>query len=1191
MYLKTLELQGFKSFPDKTVIEFDKGMTAIVGANGSGKSNISDAVRWVLGEMSAKSLRGSKMEDVIFNGSSKRKPASFAEVVMTIDNSDYLMKIDFDEVSVGRRLYRSGESEYYLNKKQVRLKDVVDLFLNTGIGREGYSVISQGKIAEIVSMKGNDRRELFEEAAGISRFRYRKQEATQKLLSVNDNALRINDILSEVQGRLPRLEAQSAKAKAYLAIAEEKKNLEMGIWAKRLGAIEAFSKSGAEQYEREDRELVALTDEIDKADRRIDALYVESQEKNLQSERIRTEATELAARESELAAALSVLENEIHHIELRREEALSQGEQVGEREKELLAQKEEIGAQMQAIQAEMDGIEARVEENRLSQETVACAYTALVDREEALLAQMDSFRESRAELSMEWKAGEGFVQAAADQKKELEKRLSQGGGEDEALREKLEALREAANRAAEEKQAAEKDNGAVQLALYHLGEEIEEENERLQKSRMEKMEAEQRRDTLLRMERLLEGFSDSVKEVMSAAQSGELSGICGPVSKLVTTREEYVLAMEAALGNGVQNLVVETDRNAKDAIAFLKNNRLGRATFLPLNTLCAGLYDVSAVHDEGFVGRASDLCQSEEKYRIIAEFLLGKTLVCRDIESASRVARAEKYGVRIVTLDGQIVHAGGSFTGGQAQNKTGVLSRSGDLARLKETLEAAEKRIAAYREKIETLENTRAEYREKAKVLEEKLSSLRLRAGEAQNALTLETERMDAAKSRVLQIEQELFQLDERVREKELRAVTIRAELELLSVKEGENRIALESLRIEKEEKEKEREALIITQGEILALRGQAQLRLEQVAARLTENEQAIARLADSSLRKEEYLRELEEKKAQALLQIEKSSLEKESLHTEIENKHALIRTLQDRVTAAGEESAEIRAKQKEKQAEKERKMESFSRLSSRLAAAQKEKEGILRSLQEEYEITPDSEEFSSFETVDVDALGGEKRLQELRAGIRRIGPVNLESVQELEEAQARFAFLNEQYSDIAKSKEELEKLIFDLESTMREMFTDTFEKIRYTFRQIFTELFGGGNADIELTDKEDLLNCGVEIRVQPPGKVIKNLSLLSGGEQAFVAIALYMSLLRINPSPFCIFDEIESALDEANVRRFAEYIKKHNDKTQFIVITHRRGTMEQADTLYGITMQEKGVSDFIRLAVSESQRYASDGK
>ena len=1190
MYLKTLELQGFKSFPDKTVIEFDKGMTAIVGANGSGKSNISDAVRWVLGEMSAKSLRGSKMEDVIFNGSAKRKPASFAEVVMTIDNSDFLMKIDYDEVSVGRRLYRSGESEYFLNKKQVRLKDVVELFLNTGIGREGYSVISQGKIAEIISLKGNERRELFEEAAGISRFRYRKHEASLKLQSVTDNSLRIGDILSEVQGRLPRLEAQSAKAKEYLAVCDEKRNLEMGIWAKRLKKIEEFSLKGGAEYEAEEKAIAELNRIIEEKDRVLDEIYIETQEKNLKSELLRGEVSALAAEDASLSAKLSVLENELHHMELKRAEIASMGEEGGAKEKALAEEKAQLEIRFSEVQSELDQIEKSFEENQSRQREATAAFAALAEEEEAILTQKEDLARQKASLSLKTKEEEGFALAARQQIEELQNRLSQGGVQDAEAAKRLAQLRENAQALQGELAKAERLDGKINLALYHLGEEFEENAALIQKKRLEKMDLEQRRDTLLRMERLLEGFSESVKEVMNAAGE-ELSGICGPVSKLISTDEDYVLAIETALGGGVQNVVVENEQCAKEAIAFLKKGRYGRATFLPLTTLRVAKYNTAQIREKDFLGLASDFCRCEEKYRPAIEFLLGKTLICRDIDSASRLARAEKYGVKIVTLDGQVIHAGGSFTGGQALNLTGVLSRTGDLARLKDQIEEKSGRLEELRGETDSLEEKRSLLRAEAKEQEEYLNGLRRKAGEARNSLTLEEERALAAQNAYRRIEEEMRELEEKDRVRKENLASLQERIALLDSEEKNILPRLEQLQAEMEAKEKEREERIIEQGSILALRGTAQLRLEQEAVRLNENENAFRLLREKESNREALLEKLREDRENALLQIRTHQEERERISDDIHGKKEEISALQSRVNAAGEESAAIRQEQKELQGQKEKRMENFSRLSARLGSAAKEKEGILRSLREEYELSADSEEFRLLENTDVEALGGEARLQTLRGQLRRIGPVNLDSVQELEEAKERFEFLNGQYSDIIKSKEELEKLISDLESTMRDMFSETFEKIRYTFRRIFTELFGGGTADIELTNKEDLLNCGVEIKVQPPGKLIKSLSLLSGGEQAFVAIALYMSLLHINPSPFCIFDEIESALDEANVRRFARYIKNHNDRTQFIVITHRRGTMEEADTLYGITMQEKGISDFIRLDAEESAKFSTDEK
>ncbi len=1189
MYLKTLELVGFKSFPDKTVIEFDKGMTAIVGANGSGKSNISDAVRWVLGEMSAKSLRGSKMEDVIFNGSGKRRPANFAEVIMTIDNSDYLMKIDYDEVSVGRRLYRSGESEYFLNRKQVRLKDVVDLFLNTGIGREGYSVISQGKIAEIISLKGNERRELFEEAAGITRFRYRKHEAALKLASVSDNAVRINDILSEVQSRLPGLESQAAKAEKYLAIAGEKKQLELGFWAMRTKALTDQIAAGKEEYAAEDKALISLSDQIEGQDRAIDALYVETQEKNVESEKKRSEVSRLATEDSDLSARLSVLENEIRHIEIRHAESEEEAGRNADRRAAAEESRAEAEKELGVIQTEMDGVEKTLAENLAVQKELADRTIAAGEREESVLSEKEELEGQIRELEMRLKEEEGFGKAREERVAAIRASLA-GAQEDRTrARDVLTGLEEELRRAEEKKKAADEECGRINLELYHLGESIDDQSDVLQREKLKKLEAEQRRETLSRMERLLEGFSDSVREIMAAAGDEEIHGICGPVSQVISTDEEYVLAVETALAGAIQHVVVEDENSARDAIRFLKENKLGRATFLPLTTIRPARYRDEHIRAKGYRGVASDLCRSEEKFTPVVEYLLGKTLVCETLQDAIELARKEKYGVKIVTLDGQVIHAGGAFSGGQAQHKSGTLSRAGDIARLGDEIASSEEKIARLQKALDEAEAERSGLRNALKELEKELEVLNAAVASRRNEVQLEGERLSRGDESFREMERELADLtgalSRREEESEARQKAVADLKDKIASLGGE----LEKIHAEQESLEESREKEIIRQGEINTLRAQAQLRLESAAEKLSQVQRVLDQIDEGEAKKAEAEANLVRAREDALAEIETIKIRRAQLGALIESENAAIAALQERVREAGEESGKLRQEQRLLIADKEKRMEAFSRLAGRLNGAEREMENIKRQLFEEYELEETSEEFLEAGKTDVAAMGGEKRLSELRSQIRRIGPVNLDSVQELAETKARFDFLNAQYSDIIQSKEELEKLIGDLEGTMRDMFAATFEEVRAAFRQIFVELFGGGSADIELTNKEDILNCGVEIRVQPPGKVIKNLSLLSGGEQAFVAIALYMSLLRINPSPFCIFDEIESALDEANVRRFAQYIHAHNDKTQFIVITHRRGTMEEADTLYGITMQEKGVSDFIRLDAGSIGNYTSD--
>ena len=1186
MYLKTLELQGFKSFPDKTVIEFDKGMTAVVGANGSGKSNISDAVRWVLGEMSAKSLRGDKMEDVIFNGSSGRRQANFAEVVMTIDNSDYLMKIDFDEVSVGRKLYRTGESEYSLNHKPCRLKDIVELFLNTGIGREGYSVISQGKIAEIVSMKGTDRRELIEEAAGISSYRYRKTDAQKKLVAVSENAVRINDILSEVQGRIPRLESQSEKAAKYLAVAEEKKNLELGIWSRRFAQLLAESASLSEDEKKESAELNRVSDEIAAQDVRLEEMYVEGQKKQIESEQLRETIAFLATRESELVSALSVAENEIRHLEIRREELLRTGE---EREESLKAAAEEEKTALEKFKTLQDALtEAEAAEEKAKSRVLESAKK-LADNGETvarLQAEEKEAAEKQTALELLLKEEEGFDRARRERMEALSEEIEKWADRREERENTMQRLGKEAESAEKKEKKLREENGRLNLELYHLGEKIEVLAENARKKEASLLASSERRDTLSRMERLLEGFSESVKEVV---QSGKLEGICGTVSRLISTEDEYSLAIETALGAAVQHVVVEREEHAKEAIKYLKENHLGRATFLPLNTLRPQPYHTWHIRSEGFVGLASELCRTEDRYRVVADYLLGKTLVCRDIDSAAALARAEKYGVNVVTLDGQFVRAGGAFTGGQPQARSGVLTRNADLEKLTAEVKKLEKEKEEADREWRENEEERSVLRGQLRENEEALRAAQYALRDAKNTRFLEEESFKQKLQGLDALEAEYASLSEAKNAGEAENRARREELEQVKEALASAAKKLQEERSARAGLEEEREKAMLENASRSGLRAEAQMRLESGAEELNSVRRRREELIQANARKDEFLSALDSEKAAHLERITADSAERDSVQKESREKREAQIRLAAEISRASEESEKIRTAQKEKQAKKEALLSSLSRKRSGIAGMEREKESIRRSLFEEYEMEPESEEFREAKKIDTASLGGEKRLYELRQEIRRIGPVNLESIEELKEAKERFAFLNTQYSDIVKSKEELETMIRDLESTMREMFSETFEKIRFAFRRIFRELFGGGDADIELVDAEDLLACGVDIRVQPPGKVIKNLSILSGGEQAFVAIALYMSLLEINPSPFCIFDEIESALDEANVRRFADYLKKHNDKTQYIVITHRRGTMEEADTLYGITMQEKGVSDFIRLDAGSINRFAEE--
>ena len=1178
MYLKTLELSGFKSFPDKTVISFEPGITAIVGANGSGKSNISDAVRWVLGEMSPKSLRSGKMEDVIFNGTAKRRPSSCAEVVITIDNSDSMMKIDYDEVSVSRKLYRSGESEYCINKKKCRLKDVVDLFLNTGIGREGYSIIGQGKISEIISVKGSERRDIFEEAAGISRFRYRKTEANNKLVQVSENSQRIGDILAEVESRLPSLEKQSEKAKRYLELAEEKRRLEVAFWAQRIGVIEQKEALVGKDFAAENAGLERVNGELAEAEAKLDGIYLETQKRSLEGSVLTDEVSAAANERSEISGQLSVLENDVFHFRAQIEGAGENDRQLALAAEQLRRERGELekrladrGKTAEEARAAFAGSEEGLKELGEEGERLSGKQDELTEnahRLEELIREKELSRTESRSMSLARTERLGQID------RELEKRRLDREDREKALADAERAL----DALEDEKDSLIAEKRELSLGRQAAEARLDDADAKKREADLEEARVRQRRDTLGRMEKLLEGFSGSVKEVMNAFERGELGGICGPVSRLISTEGEYVTAIETALGGGIQNIVTENERAAKEAIAFLKRTRSGRATFLPLTTLRPNEADFSSLRHRGFVGSAAELVKYEKKFAPAVKFLLGRTAVADNIDSAAEIAASRSYGLRVVTLDGQLVNAGGSFTGGQTLNKTGILSRSADIKKLDVELDAASKRREAADREYRAACAERDGFTEKLRRIEGKLEELRERISAENSRADVCRELIDGLRMADEALNAELGALraagvDEKKLLEKLAEENTRLERE---ARENDALLAENTARIR--ELGARREALL---AENVRLAGELARQDEALKAASDALEAHAEREEENRQRQRELslgTERLKERVDEALARSETLKCELERAEREIEQKKAQLEANREKLAQLEKETFSGRARQKELNADRDRRNEVCTELRIKLDQLGGEKRTILSKLAEEYELDRESEELKNVPEGEAERLGGEVRLIWLRKEIRKLGSVNVDAVEEYAATKERYDFLKKQYDDVVTSKDELQKLILSLEKTMREMFVASFDRIRSCFKETFTALFGGGSADIVLTDSDDILNCGIEINVQPPGKLVKNLSLLSGGEQAFVAIALYFAILKVNPTPFCIFDEIESALDEANIYRYADYLKKNCDKTQFVVITHRRGTMEFADVLYGITMQEKGVSDFIRL-------------
>ncbi|MDY4488515.1 MAG: AAA family ATPase [Candidatus Limivicinus sp.] len=1001
MYLKALEIQGFKSFPDKTRLTFEKDITAIVGPNGSGKSNISDAILWVMGEQRSKALRGTKMEDVIFGGTEKRGKLGFAQVSLIIDNSAHIFDSDSSEIMLTRRYYRSGESEYYINRESVRLKDINSLLMDTGLGRDGYSIIGQGRIADIVSTKSTDRREVFEEAAGISRFRYRKEEAERKLEKTEENLLRINDKIEELEMQVGPLKKQAETAKRYLVLRDELRVKEISVWMETLDKLRAQAQAIALEYSQ-------TTGELEKAREELKALYASSgsisermHQKDVETEqaRERLSAAESAAAECDSAAAV------------------------------LRANVKSSTESMQRMLSDIAQQETRAAEIR---------------------SQMDEGNKRIAQIGQELKA--------------LEEQTKQNNNVLDGCRMKLKSREDMVNQLSDKVTQLAVDGRSMDSRIHMLSE----------------------------MEKDYEGYSKAVKTVMREAERGTLRGIHGPVANLVKADEECALAIETALGAAAQNIVTDTQNDGRSAIEMLKRRDAGRATFLPVDTIRGNVMRDAPVNDPGFVGVAYDLVQFDPKYKDIFASLLGRTVIAETLGDAVRMSKANGNRLRIVTLDGQLINAGGSMTGGSTARGSGILSRANELEKLKKQ-----------RVKLAEKEKDSSSELERAKA---NLSGIRYQ-------LDMALEDQAELKSKVSS-----FEAEKRATENSVKQLQV-----LLDSLSGDS--------------EKRHQAVESAEREIEKLKArltEKEKHLEEINGKISAIKQEIAQISANKL-------ELEKKRTRA----EKDAQQRNADIIELERR------------AAKTEQKKLASEMEEKQ--------------------------ILDKLWDNYELSHSAAEELRRPVENLQKANRE--INELRRQISALGNPNLGAIDEYERVNTRYEFLTGQRDDVDKAKTELVDIIKDITGEMKEVFLRQFKAIDESFRQTFLELFGGGKAALVLEDEDNVLECGIEIKVQPPGKALSNISLLSGGEMAFVAIALYFAILKVRPTPFCVMDEIEAALDEANVTRYAQYMRRMSDKTQFLVITHRRGTMEEADMLYGVTMQEKGVSTVIELDLESAQK------
>ena len=1174
MRLKELEIQGFKSFPDRTRITIGSGITGVVGPNGSGKSNISDAIRWVLGETSSKQLRGSgKMEDVIFGGTQTRGAMGYAAVTLTIDNSDHGLEMDAEEVSIGRRYYRSGNSEYSINGQNVRLKDVYELLLNTGLGRDGYAIVSQGRIAEIVGAKSSERREIFEEASGIAKYRYRKNEAEHRLAAAENNLERLRDILGELEKRVGPLKRDSEKAQQFLELSAARKSLEVTLWVDAIRRANESLRDQQRKYEAAQADYDRLSRQLDDFDARSAALREQAQDLVLQVEQANADIRAVTEANAGSESEAAVLKNESEHDRFRIDEAAAELARAGEGRESIQREAEEHKTAIAALRDEMARLDEGVAALRGELQALEEKAAASGRRRDAVDAAMARLQDTATSAKVREAAARTAAEAARARQASAEEQAAQT--REAAAHTESETAR-AARRLQEAEEAVTRNENikaGLQLKLESRRRQQAEAADALQKADRERSNTEQRIHILEELERSMDGYQQSVKSVMRAAGGRRLRGVIGPVAGILTVQKGYEVAIETALGYALQNIVVEDQGCARAAIAFLKEEKAGRATFLPLDTMQGSRFTGRLT---GTAEVAADLVEADPRYRAIVDNLLGRIIVVEDLAEASAVAKNLNYRNRIVTRDGQVINAGGSFTGGSTARSVGVFSRKQELETLRARLQKlAEKHAEAGRElqaRKAEVDNLSAQLagaeaegmnaaseRLRASLDLERLNKAAAQYGETLAALQAEIEAQGQAAAGS-GAEGARAGEDRRKAEEEL----ARYSEELARLGESSGTLSSERQRISEE----------LSQKQMQRLTGEKDVSLHEAALQTlhsrTGETEARVRELQANIEAARARIEANAARIAAIEQTRKENLEK------IAAAEARIRTAN--AARMENEAAAARLGQENRALtdERERMSGEMARLAERRAAAEAELNDTNTKLWEEYQLT-DTEARAL--CVPFESLTELRRqVAETRGKIRALGNVNVGAIDEYKEVRERYDFLKAQVTDVEKAKAELTRMIAELCSEMEELFTTSFKQINRYFGQIFRELFGGGHARLYLSDEANVLESGIEIEASPPGKVIKNLSALSGGEQALVAISIYFAILNVNPAPFCILDEIEAALDDVNVTRYAQYLRRMTENTQFIVITHRRGTMEAADVLYGVTMQEDGVSKILRL-------------
>lgn len=1184
MILKALELQGFKSFPDKTVLSFDKGMTAVVGPNGSGKSNISDAVRWVLGEQSTKNLRGSKMEDVIFGGTSVRTALGFAEVTLRLDNKDRSLQNDNDEVAITRRYYRSGESEYKINGETVRLKDVNELFMDTGLGRDGYSIVSQGKVADMVSAKSKERRDMLEEAAGISHFRYRRADALRRLSQTEENLIRLRDILSELEGRVGPLKVQSEKAQKFLVLADEKKTLEIGLWLYTIDSLKEKLRDQEHRIEIASKSHSDAEAELSSIEEKIESAIKHSQEITCEIDELRHGMSQYEEELSNINSKIAVNENTIEHNCQSIERITKDMEAAAGEHAETVQQINENEEKIASLEKQIEGKQEELGALSLNTDSLVKANDENADKilefTQKLSAVSESLSASRVRRSSALSGREEILTRSENidkNKSEREKLISEFKLKEEEAALELEKCNETIT-------SLMNSVSGYELRVKTREEKYESDKQQLESKRLELSSKEEKIRMLEDLEKNMEGYSGSVRAVVKEAKRGALSGIHGPLSKIISVKDKYSVAIETALGAAVQFVVVDSETDAKKAIKYLKDTKGGRATFLPVSVIKGRTLDESGLDDcFGFVDIASNLVSVDKKYSEIVKSQLARTVVVEDIDSAVAIGKKYKNRFKIVTLDGQVINAGGSMTGGSKVQNAGILSRSGAIDEQKNSLEELRKKLTFFEDSFKLTSEELAKAKADLVAASADLTTANEEKVRLESALSLVSGQRKSVADALSELEDEDKNSKIRVDEFEKIISACEDEEKKLDSQSREIEDEIAKLTGSKEELLKKREEMAARSAqidlEIMSLSKDVQVCKDNIQRLNEANEATVSKEDELKLEIKSF------EDSNVLISEEINNLKNQASELKTQNieSEQRIESLTEERQNAEAESNKLRQFERNKMGEREQLSGELARLEERKAGMLREYDETTNKLYDEYQLT--RREAGEISEPAEDPKESRIKLTEVKNKIKALGSVNVGAIEEYKEVSERYEFMNTQITDVEQARSELVKLIDELTSNMSLRFREQFAKINSAFGETFAELFGGGKAELILENELDILESEIQIKVQPPGKNVQNIDLLSGGEKGLSAIALLFAILKVTPAPFCIFDEVEAALDDVNVTRYAQYARRMTSNTQFILITHRRGTMEEADVLYGVTMQEEGVSKLLELKTAEMAR------